>query len=111
MKGKVLIILVILLMICFGGYLYLNIFLSHNRVISYGKSKTLSQIINIEEEKVSSYSDENIDFNKFKFRRAIVKELGSTRRESYMIDNNEVIFIGNRNLVKINNKLYIFIRK
>lgn len=111
MKKKLLIILSIIATICFGFYLFLTIFLLNgNHVVSYGRSKTLSQIINIDEERISSYNNDSIDFTKYTFKRALTKNLGATHHVKYTLDKNEIIFIGNRNLVKINDKLYVYSR-
>ena len=92
---------------CLGWALCLNFWLNDGHVLSYGRSKTLAQLMKGNQEKIHVYRNKHFNLNQLSCKKALVKELGSTRREKFTINHNEIIFMGNRNLVMINGKLYI----
>lgn len=78
-------------------------YLVYNYPLVYGKSMTIYEVLNDGKIKID---DENL--RKYKFRKALVKDKGSTHHQEIIIDDNKIIFLGNRNLVEINNQLYVY---
>ena len=110
-KWKIIIILIILLIVI-GIIMYLSIsgygsklyrYYNYNDVLDYGDELSIYQILgnNID---ISEYPK----LGRYKYKKANVRSYGSTAHVNINIGNNKIIFIGNRNLVEINNTLYVY---
>ena len=80
-------------------YRYYN----YNDVLDYGKSLSIYQILGNDID-ISEYPE----LGKYKYKKANVKSFGSTKHMNIKIGKNEIVFIGNRNLIKINDILYVY---
>lgn len=90
-----------------------SIFLKNNQVFTYGNEEKLYEILNLEK-RGKIYCDSEyykFDLNQI-YKKVITKDLGSSTNLEIKCYNKKdkkiatIIIIGNRNLVKINGKLY-----
>lgn len=72
-------------------------------VISYGKELTLYDILG-KNLNINKYGK----LNDYTYKKAKVDTIGSTAQIHETIDNNEIVYIGNRNLIEINHELYVY---
>ncbi len=85
----------------YGSKLYK--YYKHNDVLVYGEELSIYQILgnNID-------ISEHPELGRYKYKKADVRSYGSTAHLNINIDNNVIVFLGNRNLIKINNTLYVY---
>ena len=111
MKKKKIIILLIMVIII-GVIIFLISFKIFNKlyrynkyddVFDYGKELSIYEILG-NDINISEYSK----LSEYKYKKAKVKSIGSTAHMNIKVDNNDIVFIGNRNLVKINDVLYSY---
>lgn len=78
----------------------------HGEVLVYGKELTIYQILgdNIDISSAPQLGD-------YVYKKAKVNSIGSTAHMNIRLNDNEIILIGNRNLIKINNILYVYFEK
>ena len=99
---KLLILMLIFTTISFGCYLYFDkVMLGNNKVFAYGESHSIQDILRRND-------ITNVEVQKYQYRRAIVKDEGSTVHYEITLDDDKIVFLGNRNLVKINGTLYVY---
>ncbi len=98
----VLIILIGIFIIFFGVGSKIYTYYNNNGVLVYGKSLSIYEILgnNIE-------IDEYSELNKYTYKKAKVKSIGNTAHKQITLGNNQITFIGNRDLIKINDNLYL----
>ena len=75
----------------------------YNDVLDYGKPLSIYQILGNDID-IREYPE----LGEYKYKKAEVKSLGSTAHMNIKIGKNEIVFIGNRNLVEINEVLYVY---
>ena len=80
-------------------YRYYN----YNDVLDYGNELTIYQILG-NDVNISDYPE----LADYTYKKAIVESIDSAACLSIEIDNNKIVFIGNRNLIEINNVLYVY---
>ncbi len=109
-KCKIMILIILLIVIGiiiyflisgYGGKLYR--YYKYDDVLDYGDEQSIYQILgdNVD-------ISEHPELERYKFKKANVRSYGSTAHHNINIGNNIIIFIGNRNLVEINNTLYVY---
>ena len=69
MKKKVFVVSIILIVMCLGWALCLN----DGHVLSYGRSKTLAQLIKGNQEKIHVYRNKHFNLNQLSCKKALVK--------------------------------------
>lgn len=84
----------------FGKKTYNYMF--RNGVYDYGKVLDIRDILG-EHIDIGEYPE----ISSYTFKRAKVKDIGSTAPEKIVIDDKNITFLGNRSLVKIDGKLYV----
>ena len=109
MKKKIICIIIILLIV---GILYLFVSGTANKiyryyiyadVLDYGKELNIYEILG-ENIDIGEYTE----LKKYVFKKAKVKSIGSTAHFNIKIGNNNIVYIGNRNLIEINDILYVY---
>ncbi len=110
MKKKTIILVIIAIIIGIviflisSGYgIKLYNYFNYNEVLDYGKSLTIYEILG-NDINITEYPE----LGEYTYKKAKVKSIGSTVHKNITIDNNNIIFIGNKNLIKINNTLYVY---
>ena len=101
-ESIVLLIMFIVFIIKFGPW-------NNNEIHTFGKSMTIYEVL----------GDDNIDINEYRYledytfvkAKVKVKDIGSTAHQEIDLDNNKIVFLGNRNLVEINGDLYVYTEK
>ncbi len=102
-KFSVIIVLLILGITCY------HFSLGNNKVFSYGSSMSFSEIVKVSETEVSDSDIKKL--YTYSFKKAIVKNIGSTTKKKFNIDNHTITIMGNRNLVQIDHQLYQYSKK
>ncbi len=109
-KWKVVVSIIAVIVICiviylvFSGYgTKLYRYYNYNDVLDYGKELSIYQILGDDID-----ISEHPELGEYKYKKAIVRTLGSTVNMNIKIGNDEIVFIGNRNLIKINDVLYVY---
>ena len=109
MKKKIIFIIISLLIV---GILYLFAsgtankiyrYYNYDEVLDYGKELNIYEILG-ENVDLSEYPE----LKKYVFKKAKVKSIGSTAHFNIKTGNNNIVYIGNRNLIEINNNLYVY---
>ena len=109
-KRKIIILIIVLIVIGIITYLAISgygnklyRYYNYDDVLDYGKELSIYQILgdNID-------ISENPELGRYKFKKANVRSYGSTAQFNINIGNNTIVFLGNRNLVKINDILYAY---
>lgn len=98
--------IVALFAIKYGNKIYRYYF--YNDVLDYGKELTIYQIL-----------DDNIDISEYPqlgledyiYKKAKVKSTGNTAEIHIKLYDNEIVYIGNRSLIEINDVLYVYFEK
>lgn len=110
-EKKIIMIISIILVIAICSLFIYNILINDLGVITYGTRKDLYEILKLEKKNKIYCDYYKLDLDQ-KYKKAITKNLGSTAYleiNCYSNKNKQVAtidIIGNRNLVKINGKLY-----
>ena len=81
-------------------YKYYN----YNSVFDYGKSLTIYEVLNNDNIDLGEYSY----LEEYTYKKAKVRNVGSTANINIVLNKNVIVFIGNRNLVTINGTLYVY---
>lgn len=91
-----------LIILIYGNKIYK--YYNYNSVLAYGKSMNIYEVLNNNNLDLGEHSY----LKEYTYKKARVRNVGSTKSINIKLDKNIIVFIGNRNLIEINGTLYVY---